>query len=560
MQFRILRTPEQKKRLKGTFKLFNAYRKRSHEGKGTLTVVELNLYRILAVLGILASTSYLFLTIGLFTWVSRQEHNQIAYWDIALPHRWSQIDALSGKTKLIQASDDFEKGEYKTALFKLRSGLARYPHDLEARSKLAQLYMALKRPDFAIEILEIGFDYGYPEDEQYIENFFKWAFKYHQYESIDSVTEKLLNSPEVKEMKVKQDALLNTRVKALLASEDYERLYQLTHELNTQDEHQKKYYREEIVALIHQNKTQAALERVQQYAAEGLPNLDLLKLEAIFKTNDIELIQQIYGQLKARNPQDSVLRQKYIVYTISRGELGKAEEELRELTWMFGNQGKSILSVAAQIADYGQSNLIDNFFTLPLAKNKAFRKSLLSYKIQALIVEKDWKAAREANEELSQNITQQEKSKIMTDWIELLTGTFIDENQLQLSELVSFLKENKLPHQAYLQTAKAFQANEQNGAAMTFIESGLSHHPFNLQLTRLRESLQKQTATVDSELHEEITKMISEKQVKSQELIDQEEEWVKAYKKEMAQREITNSASHEFSLEERVKNNYVPFD
>ena len=56
-------------------------------------------------------------------------HNRIAYTDVILPWRWSELDKMRGQALIDQARDEIKEGKFAAGFSRLRMGLDRNPVD-----------------------------------------------------------------------------------------------------------------------------------------------------------------------------------------------------------------------------------------------------------------------------------------------------------------------------------------------------------------------------------------------------------------------------------------------
>jgi hypothetical protein len=110
----------------------------------------------------LAIAGYFFGAAGLAYWFHQKPFNRVTYADLVLPWRWEQLEARRGQSNLAQAEAEFEAGNYRSAFAYLRTGLARYPDDAQARLKLANLFIAFRLRAEAEKTLINAFDHTYP--------------------------------------------------------------------------------------------------------------------------------------------------------------------------------------------------------------------------------------------------------------------------------------------------------------------------------------------------------------------------------------------------------------
>lgn len=111
--------------------------------------------RLFIGLAALALAGWLAAVTALFFWLDRQPHNQVGWFDLAAPWRWSGLRAKRGDTAVLGALDAIKAGDYPTAFYNLRVGLSRSPGNVEGRLTLARL-MAGYEPAQAVTLMEEG--------------------------------------------------------------------------------------------------------------------------------------------------------------------------------------------------------------------------------------------------------------------------------------------------------------------------------------------------------------------------------------------------------------------
>ncbi len=115
--------------------------------------------RLFIGLGSLVLAGWLVAVSALFFWLDRQPHNQVGWFDLAAPWRWSGLRAKRGDTAILVAFDDLKARDYTTAFYNLRVGLTRSPGNVEGRLTLARL-MAGYEPARAVALMEEGIPYA----------------------------------------------------------------------------------------------------------------------------------------------------------------------------------------------------------------------------------------------------------------------------------------------------------------------------------------------------------------------------------------------------------------
>lgn len=111
--------------------------------------------RLFIGLAALGLAGWLVAVTALFFWLDRQPHNQVGWFDLAAPWRWTGLRAKRGDTAVLGALDAIKTGDYTTAFYNLRVGLSRSPGNVEGRLTLARL-MAGYEPAQAVALMEEG--------------------------------------------------------------------------------------------------------------------------------------------------------------------------------------------------------------------------------------------------------------------------------------------------------------------------------------------------------------------------------------------------------------------
>lgn len=122
--------------------------------------------RLFIGLAALALAGWLMAVTSLFYWLDRQPHNQVGWFDLAAPWRWSGLRAKRGDTAVLGALDAIKTGDYPTAFYNLRVGLSRSPGNVDGRLTLARL-MAGYEPAQAVTLMEEGLKYS-SDDPKFI--------------------------------------------------------------------------------------------------------------------------------------------------------------------------------------------------------------------------------------------------------------------------------------------------------------------------------------------------------------------------------------------------------
>lgn len=121
--------------------------------------IEIYHRRLLVACAALALIGWMLAVTALFTWLNLQPHNQVGWFDLAAPWRWSGLRAKRGDTAIQAGLDDLKGRDYTSAFYNLRVGLARSPGNVEGRLMLARM-LAGQDPGRAVTLLEEGLPYA----------------------------------------------------------------------------------------------------------------------------------------------------------------------------------------------------------------------------------------------------------------------------------------------------------------------------------------------------------------------------------------------------------------
>jgi hypothetical protein len=121
----------------------------------TVWVLQVYYRRLLLVLTVLVVAGWLLAATALFFWLDRVPRNQVGWFDLAAPWRWSELRTKRGDTAVLTALDELKARDYSTAFYNLRVGLSRSPRNVEGRLSLARLQAGYD-PARAVALMEEG--------------------------------------------------------------------------------------------------------------------------------------------------------------------------------------------------------------------------------------------------------------------------------------------------------------------------------------------------------------------------------------------------------------------
>ncbi len=139
--------------------------------KDTRSALHVSLRTITLSLSALALAGYFAAAYGLLYVQEKNPYNRITYGDLALPWRWSALDAKRGAALIDQARAELKAGQIAAGSSRLRMGLERNPTDSEARMELARIYLLRRLRTHSDRVLMEAFDHGYPGIEYVVKSY-----------------------------------------------------------------------------------------------------------------------------------------------------------------------------------------------------------------------------------------------------------------------------------------------------------------------------------------------------------------------------------------------------
>lgn len=137
--------------------------------EGGSTILRFRWGRIAAAFVVSLSAAGLLLAAATWIYFSQVRGlGSIAYTDVLTPGGWQRIRVEIGNQTIAEADGALRRNEVDSALRLYRIGLAKAPRHAAARVTLAQLYVALRRPDLARDLLSGGLP-ALAEDPKYLQ-------------------------------------------------------------------------------------------------------------------------------------------------------------------------------------------------------------------------------------------------------------------------------------------------------------------------------------------------------------------------------------------------------
>lgn len=471
----------------GSTILFGLLRITKSKGKGWgSATVNVDPIRLLALIGVLAVLGYIGGVAAAYSIRSKRPYNEITLTDIAFPWNWSGLSEKAGNTNLTHGKALMEEGDYRNALHMLRSGLMRKPDDHDARFMLAQIYQAIGQSEAATNILDIGLNYGPPEDPQYTQFLLVLLAMREDYESISSVSRKLRAFPQVRDDADMWKKLADLELNALKKSRDFEKLLEYAEEMRAIDPNEPRYEDLEILSKIKLGFIDDAVAQMetQPLARKHSPQYRYLEAMIALQTDDLAALDKHYDAIMKWPTNPYPLQGQMIIELDYAGLNDRRDQRIAEYLDNYARNAAALelgLRLFYRFQDVAQNDALVASISA-LQPDKAQNLALVA--IQSRIQDQRY---TEANQMFQQWLSEvPEESSKQYKWLNQLLITLIEKRQDDRLDLVKYMQENRLPNEAYKITADTlFDAGDYE-TAEHIAESGLQFYPHDEDLATLR--------------------------------------------------------------------------
>ena len=169
------------------------------------------LFLWLLVLGLFSWTA---LTAGVFFYLKHHRDYTTVSYNHLFFYPWKSKEYRQARSQFLvqKGKEQFDNKQYLEAFMNIRLGLFEVPEDTEARTKVVEFYVALKRHDMAEKTLADGLPYN-KEDWDYVMTYFRYLFSRQLDERVIEISQRLQNekikNPKVRHALVMAEASAN---------------------------------------------------------------------------------------------------------------------------------------------------------------------------------------------------------------------------------------------------------------------------------------------------------------------------------------------------------------
>lgn len=474
--------PRREKKVQSSVLFGFAYRQRRPNGKWT---IRFRWGRIAVFFGGMAVLGYVaFATALYFFFKNVREFDEVRYADMfTVIFRMDEHRARMGDSQIEKAKKLFEEGDYRGGLHHLRTGVARSPKNLEGRRMLAEFYLlAYRRPDMAIQIMDMGLPYAY-RDPEYLKSYLQILLAYQKDGEVVDVAKTILKTdppPEIKKIMALGAATALHYRGNFDEAEDYLKEYQLENDLEGTLLTAKIFW--------ERGQREQAIERLES-ALGRFPNDEPLfaALTRFYReTGDLDRARQ-YAVLRTINAPLSVAPRIDLLHILQQsGMTERANREADSILRQFQSEDRSLLGLANFAAESGNVALANRIYETALQQNMNIGNFALLL-IETYIAAGDYERAIQFTEELA-NERPAWLDGSMPIFNTLRSVAYFGNGQRDLSRIYlnQFLKDGNLRAESLIAVSRRFRELGGYEEARQILQQAVKRNPENqVALTQL---------------------------------------------------------------------------
>jgi Tfp pilus assembly protein PilF len=449
---------------------------------------------VVAMIGYFSGAAY-------FWWKQNQRpYNYVRYTDVLLyplsAEKRNQVRELQGRAIIDAGMADLEAKQWQSALRNLRMGLARYPRDLNARLKLAQLFVAYRVRDRAQDTLVEGLRFGWP-GRAYLKAAIEIAAGGEDFEMVITICDRGLELHDpARHSAADRRWLEEQRIRALLAENraqdalDYLESLSGDGDAGTASEIR-------LLALLQAGRIPEAVEFAEAWHArdgETTPVLRLLSrtYREAGRIDDMARVLERMRTLQRATPASHLFA---MVNYFLAGEDAKGRVVLDDIIFRFGGTPATFVAAAEPLAEIDRPEEVE--LVIAAAAERGVRDPrLLGARIQGLIQAARWEAALAQIAELRGLLADgSDPSRAASmELLHLLVSAAADPADGAQSSLTDHIRVRQLPMRIYRQCVEVLRAAGRPETARQIASFAEGVYPNNRFLAETRTALEAELA------------------------------------------------------------------
>ncbi len=450
--------------------------------------------------GFVAALAAYFGGAAYFWWKQeRRPFNYVRYSDVLLypfsENKRREVREMQGRAMIAAGMAELQAQQWNRALMNLRVGLDRYPRDLTARLRLAQLFLAYRVRERAQETLLQGLDQGWP-GRTYLQAAIEVAAAGEDHEMVLVITERALALHDPARHAVADRRwLIEQRVRALLAEQ---RADDALAELDTHADELPEMALSEmrLSAILLAGRADEAVRFGEDWRARAGDRPVVLRLLArayreAGRTDDMSAVLERLRALDRTDPRSQVLA---IVQYFLAGNEARGRALLDDYIFRFGGTEANYSLAAEPLAEIGRGAELDLLITA--ARERGVRDVRLeAARLQVLIAERRWAEAMRQISDMRRAFPADGGGRAqMLDLLHHLVAAAADPADGAQSTLTDYVRGRQLPMQAYRQSVEVLRRAGRPETARQIVIFAEGVYPGNRYLAETRRALDAEIA------------------------------------------------------------------
>lgn len=418
---------------------------------------------------------------------SQRPYNQIELADLALPWRWPTLSEKAGRTNLAHGKALFAEEDWTAAMHLLRAGLRRAPDDYEARLLLAQVYQMYGQSEAATNILDIGLDYGVPEDKEYVETLLALLAVREDFTTFVYVSRKLRTAPEIQYDPERWQALADLELSILKKERNFSQILDYAREMRKHDSENAEYQDLEILALIRLGLLEQAEPAIAALplARQHSPNSRFLEAMLALNQKQFETLDGLSETLMEWPTQPYTLQAQLIRELDYAKQPERRDRLMREFIGQYQGNYQALALAISVFEEFLTVKETDQLLAQMKSLNPESSAQLDYYAIQARLLANDPEGAQRVYQRwILDEAMQKQAGKY--DWLGQLIAVLSAKRQDDRLVLRELMRDQRYPSNAYTTAAKALANSGDFKTAERIAENGLLYYPHNEPLARLK--------------------------------------------------------------------------
>lgn len=437
---------------------------------------------------------------GYYWWkLEQRTYNYVRYADVLLYPLSSQkrreVRELQGKALLADATDAFKAKQWSRALNNLHFGLERYPRDLNARLKLAQMYLGYRLRTKAQETLMQGLDYGWP-GRAYLQSAIEMAGSGEDYELVVEICDRALALHEPASQPVADRRwLTEQKLRALIVEKRTEDALAFA-ERESGAVADATVFELRIQALLQAGRAAEAATIAEDWAKRFEKDGQALRLlaRAYRESGRIDDMKRVLARLRSDSPADP----RALVYSMIQHFLAGLDGEgrllLDDYIFRFGGTEANFILAAEPLAEIKRGEELE--VVLAAAAERGFHDSRLRIsRLQIMIAGRRWAEATHEIYEIRAALPAGSSARAaMLDFFQYLVAAASDSSDGAQTGLITFVRERQLTMVAYRQCVEILRAAGRIDTARQIVTFAQGAYPQNKYLADAVVALDKEMA------------------------------------------------------------------